>query len=283
MTIVAGFVHENGVLICSDTLLANSTNAKYGAKIFPVLFNDGRALIGFSGPEVFAQGAIEQIQRSLSTHTGSPRAMSEIVEHARRNWFRAYKKIHPKSTEYLSGEQIVAAFWSAKEARVVLYRSSGESFSESPEHAECIGAGDVLGQYLIGSSAAGPSHNEREIFERAVQVLASVKAYMPQSVGGRLVAATLTHKGEAKVYGCQEITYLEGYANLINIALREFACGSLRGLRDGAFGDETLAEFDRHIRCLRQAWNDEGWCRTFSDSPAAEAENILRAFSQAAQ
>ena len=64
MTIVAGFVHENGVLVCSDTLLANSTNAKYGAKIFPVLFNDGRALIGFSGLEVFAQGAIEQIQAS---------------------------------------------------------------------------------------------------------------------------------------------------------------------------------------------------------------------------
>jgi hypothetical protein len=221
MTIAAGFVNENGVLLCADTLRANEFLSTYQSKIIPVSFPDGEALFCFSGEIKFAESAIQQCEASLKRHNRALRPLSEIAEAIRRVWARAFRDAHHRSD--LSFDQIIAAVHSERDARVGLFCSSNQSFAESTSGFECIGAGDIVTRYVLDASPGEPQIPQRRAFEAAVRALALVKRFMSSQIGGNLTAVNLTHIGNAQVYGHMDISRVAMLAEEFEDCMRPLA------------------------------------------------------------
>jgi len=278
MTIVAGFVNDNGVLLCSDTLVGNETAATYRPKILPVIFGDGRALIGFSGVEAFAHSTVERIRLSLNEYHGKPRSIGQIAENVRKVWLKAFREQHRGSD--LSYDQIMAAIWSDIDKDVGLYCTTNSSFAQSASHVECIGAGDVLARYLIGSGAAGVHVAERLAFERGIRALGIVKAFMPGSVGGNLVAVNINKAGSVKLYGAMDVSHIETFTLELDNRSRKL-CSAFASISDNDPMINELEKFLVSLGDMRKQWRKER--RGVKDYAASETRDIWRAFKQADQ
>jgi hypothetical protein len=281
MTLVVGLVNQAGVLLCADTLVSSDVAVAYESKILPVRFPDGRALIGYSGFATFAKSAIERIEVSLNRYSGGPRSLDDIVQNIRKVWFACFKESH--SGKDLSGDQILAAIWSTRDQGVRLYCSSNESFAESVQNSECIGFGDLVGRFVMGSGAGGIAIPERRAFERAVRAVGLAKDFLPSSIGGRLIAVNLSGQGLVHIHGWQDVHHVESYASDLDGAVRELSDLFFSTLMDPRALDDVLTSYSAKLRYLQEFWQSDATRNLLPDSIPPEAEGIWRAFNEADQ
>jgi len=277
MTLIVGSVNDGGVLLCGDTLVSSEVSVSYESKILPVVFSDGRALIGYSGNAVFGKGAVEQIRLSLSRYNGGPRSLEYISDHIRKVWYDCFRKSH--SGNALSYEQILVALWSKRDQDAKLYCSSNEVFAQSASGEECIGCGDLLGRFLIGSSGGTPAVAERRAFERAVIAVGLTKQSMPTSVGGNLVAVNLSKDGTARVYSFLDLYRVENYALDIDRSVRELAERVFSTIGDDTRFSEAVAAFTEGLMSLSKCWKSDLTWKMIDYLPP-EAAQIQETFSK---
>jgi hypothetical protein len=222
MTIAAGFVNDNGVLLAADTMTSDGgANTIFRSKIFPIHCEDSRVYLAFSGTATFADSFFHRCRDVLNRYSGAPRTMAEIAETIRKRWIQDFRDTHDTKGTY-SADQVVCAIFSSDEQKTGLFYSSNQWFSESPTGVECIGAGDSLARYLTSwmpvssLSRVDPAH----VMEIAVNAMGRVKAFMPASVGGNLTAVQLNHDGSCDIYSETHIKRIEKYTAKFDAAVR---------------------------------------------------------------
>lgn len=279
MTIAAGFVNRDGVLLCADTMTTDGgTSVIYRSKIIPVYFNDGKAFFAFAGEVKFIESVVQRCENALCRYNGGLRSGADIAEVVRKQWIAAFRESHnPK--DGLSGDQILCAIHSERDKRSALYNSSNQSFAMSGNDVECIGWGEAVARYLVGQhmpSGAIRELNQRRVFETAISALGRVKEFMPHAVGGNLTAVRLNSDGSEYLYGQYEIEKVETYTAEFDDLTREML-GHFANLdKPGTFNaeaDRIIAE----IKGVREQW-EGSFALPLSDSPPME---ILDAFEKA--
>jgi hypothetical protein len=78
MTIVAGFLHRDGVLICADTQQESWVMKMHAPKVGHFDCYGGKVAYAFSGHSAFAESAIQKCERKLkSTNSGDLQVILE--------------------------------------------------------------------------------------------------------------------------------------------------------------------------------------------------------------
>ena len=216
----------------------------------------------------------------MNRHNGSPRSLDDITQNIRKVWLACFRESHKDKS--LSADQIMAAIWSKKEQAVRLYCSSNEALAENV-NSECIGCGDLVGRFVMGSGAGGETIPERRAFERAVRAVGLTKSFMPSSIGGRLIAVNLSGQGLVHIHGWQDVHHVESYASDLDGAGRELSDLFFSALTDARELDDVLTSYSAKLRYLQEFWQSDATRNSLPDSIPPEAEGIWRAFNEADQ
>ena len=222
MTIAAGFVNHNGVLMCGDTMIDGGDSAHYQSKILPIRFRDGIVHIAFCGLVGFSVSASERIALRLTHYRHGPdRSIEEIMDVVRETWALVFSEKYG-NPEHTVDSQIVVSVHSKSDGRSSLIHSENEILSPSHTGVQCIGAGDKIAQYLtlwFPFSSISNIHSQHAL-EIAINALGRVKQYMPNAVGGSLVAVQLNHDGTENFYDAREINRIEKYTKEFDLLTR---------------------------------------------------------------
>jgi hypothetical protein len=150
MTIAAGFVYRDGILMCADTLMSGGAISHHQSKMVGYRFSDGAALFAFAGHSEMADAAIQQCEQALGKAQPRPRKLDQIAEAVRRVLAREYKE-HVIENGYQNTEcdySIIAAIYSQSDG-LGLYCTSRTQFKRSRRGFECIGVGETVGNLAI--------------------------------------------------------------------------------------------------------------------------------------
>jgi 20S proteasome alpha/beta subunit len=254
MTIVAGFVNDNGVLLCADTLTTDGgVTAVYRSKIIPVFLGDGKAFFAFGGDVKFSELAIQRCERMLHRYNGAPRSVAEIAETIRKQWHSAFRESHTQ--DVYSGDQILCAIHAEANAETALYSSSNQFFARATNNVECIGCGESVARYLMGSRFQSCVTTQRNAFQYAINALGRVKEFMAGSVGGNLTAVNLNHDGSEHIYSQRDIERIERYAGQFDSAARDLLIYFMDHDAPGRFEDE-FSRFAAEVNGIRWQWEN---------------------------
>jgi len=285
MTIAAGFVNHDGVLLAADTMTTDGgMSVVYQSKIIPVYFGDGKAFFAFSGEVKFSESAAERCGTALQRYNAAPRSIGNIAAAIRKEWTVAFQESHPGELS-LSGDQIICAIYSEREHKVALCKSSNLSFAVSASDVECIGWGESVARYLVGrrfpfSSLA--ALRQRHVFEIAIATLARVKDFMPNAVGGNLIAVNLSKDGSEYLYGQRDIERIESYVLQFDDVAREMLLHFMDFDRPNTFevkARNLLSEMDD----IRRHWESALADNYLADIPPMEIYNIFRKARESVQ
>jgi 20S proteasome alpha/beta subunit len=207
MTIAAGFVCQSGVLLCTDSLLSAEQMAYYDKKMVPICGHDYTAIFAFSGDPKFCVSTARQCETVLNRYCGSDRSTQQIVELVTKVWFREFKKGMPR-TEY-EGYSVVAAIWTRRNGMAELFSSARESFGEVSRGFQCIGAGELTANYVIGNSGFGIGTLESVATSTAIAAVERAKWFSPSTCGGDTVLIKLCDDGTVFAYGKKQIETVE--------------------------------------------------------------------------
>ncbi len=277
MTIAAGFVNANGVLICADTLIGNEVQSSYRSKIIGSPLSDGAALFAYSGAEAFSEGTIQRCLTALRKHSGKPRTCDEIVDAMRKLWANCYRQANGNKTTY---DQVLIAVQSNAEQKTALYYSDNTYISRSPVAYKCIGCGDYLCKYLLdsGPPLGGALYSLKRTYEGAMSALGHIKRAMPQSVAGNIIAANLFSDGRLYVFSLAEAEDIEFYSKVMydqNRSLEQFF------LNHDTVSSELFKQMSDNCHKLfcemRDSWASKRGTRRIDRPP--EAYDLMRAFN----
>jgi 20S proteasome alpha/beta subunit len=149
MTIAAGFVVQDGVLLCSDSQYSGGIKL-FKKKIFPFSIDDECSVaFALDGLEGVAKMAIHDCREAIAEMPKRKRTLKS-VRTALRVVVRSINK------DYVSpdrdGFDLIIALWLKTEAEPKLFATSGKAVNDI-YHYKCIGSGGLyLGHYLVEQS-----------------------------------------------------------------------------------------------------------------------------------
>jgi hypothetical protein len=112
MTMAAGFVVQDGIVLCTDCLYSGGVKI-HGKKIFPLPLNGGAVAFALAGHEPFAKRAIEECYSFLDGNRDFQRSVAGIkdtVEAALKKFYEEFVFTRPKDErENVRFQLLVAA------------------------------------------------------------------------------------------------------------------------------------------------------------------------------
>ena len=151
MTIAAGFVGKDGVLICSDSEHSAGGLLTHESKLTPAEFEWGKVVFASAGNAELAVAAIEKCICELESRGSRIKSRLDVVNIIESTVNAEYRKhVCPEpNPDSNSVYEILVAIWCEKDKRkqAVLYRTwQGVILGVSGHH--CIGSGYYLGRYV---------------------------------------------------------------------------------------------------------------------------------------
>jgi len=196
MTIAAGFVVRDGVLLCADTLYTPGGAKLPGAKIVASEIPCGKVIFAFAGNADFAQATIQKCLGSLRRKTpeqlATNAAIAAIVEKVLDSEYRRLVYNRPDRDQGTHDFRLLLACWNSSEEMASLYTSYETSIKACEEY-DCFGAGYYLGNYLI-RPMFHPTMSTEEAQIIATYAVARAKEYV-EGCGDRTNIVTLKHDG----------------------------------------------------------------------------------------
>ena len=148
MTIAAGLLCQEGVLVCADTEHVAWETKSQECKIHSLVFPGGRAVFAYAGNDRFAVSAIQKCEKRLKaarSKTFDPQVEIESVldKEYRRNVLSHPSQASDGNLHY----QFLIAIWVEKlQARLFI---TSETAMTEVHGFECIGMGEPLARQLI--------------------------------------------------------------------------------------------------------------------------------------
>ena len=182
MTIAAGFLCEDGIVICADREVSTGIDKWEESKIF-TLHTDAEtpktnAIIAGSGWLDYVKMTVDKI-RKRAMFMSTALEIEEVVE-------ETVLDVHRKHIRFYSGEEkpdfdLIVGI--RDDSGLILLQSIGTSVRRVPTAFSCIGVGQTLAHYL--SRKLKPQDDTAsEAASLAIQILDQVKANVPEC-GGR--------------------------------------------------------------------------------------------------
>jgi len=188
MTIAAGFLCKEGVLLCADTEHTAWAMKLQGAKLGCFGFPGGKLAYVYAGNTRFAFSAIQKCKSRLEACTDD--LLGEI-ESVLDNEYRRNVLDHPnEATDGALAYSFLLAFWDGSKTRLFV---TSQTAMQELDGYECLGGGDSLAHYVLRPSyAVGIPYRRALVI--AAHALAAVKDYVP-GCGGMSIFKFLRHDG----------------------------------------------------------------------------------------
>jgi len=175
MTIAAGFIYENGVLLCADTELSGWAMTLHSRKVEHFKCPLGTVGIAYAGNRGFAVSAIQKCKRQLVTI--SPEEALVKLERIIDKEYRRTVLSHPSHATDPNLSYSLLISICSQSGDLSLYVTEQTAMRQVPDY-ECIGIGEALAHYLVRSEFS-VGMGERATLELATFMLACVKGNVP--------------------------------------------------------------------------------------------------------
>jgi 20S proteasome alpha/beta subunit len=251
MTIAAGFVVKDGILLCADTLYTDGQTKDYRDKIFPWIGKDSAVCFAIAGNATIARMVVDDCRDALDesgTKKLSIKQALAIVRPIVKNAYEQYVDTRPVD------ERSAADFWlliaaSAASGGFRLYSSVRSSVARV-DTFECIGAGRQIGRYIIDPIY----QNDMSIAQAAVLGIHAMAAAKERvdGVAGKSQFLSI-RDGFVSTVVPQRIDSWEQYALDFRTAAERLLLSIGDDLNDQEF-EESLGRFSEQARSIRAFW-----------------------------
>jgi hypothetical protein len=253
VTIAAGFVCEEGVLLCADTEHTGWTSKFHDSKLDHFEIPGGKIAFALAGHSSFAWSAIQKCRDRL--RGVAPQDIMVELEQLLETEYRRHVLGHPNYADV--GYELLIALWASPE-RVALYATT-ETSIRKVDGFECIGIGRELASFIIRPTFLRLMP-ERKALSLAAYALVEVKesisgcggmsVYLLLQNDGNVGTLTSIHKGK-----CEQ---LEEYAKTYDFVTRELLMALADEDRDDSDFERYLIEtFNDSILEVRHKWTKE--------------------------
>jgi len=255
MTIAAGFLVQNGILLCADTQYTSGTKI-HKAKLFPGTFGSSLSVVfALAGNDGYGRMAIEDAKQAISSIPVAERSVSRItfaVREAVKIIDEEYVcKRPPNEIEGSRFELLMALRHQEEGLRLFSIR---HTFLVPVDSHECIGIGEYLAGYLIGAYKKDTSKKQAAIM--AARMLSALKSY-DANCGGFSQIIVLRSDGTfspSKWYESHvEDIHIPEFERLTRDLLSHVADVEMDDLEF----QRHLESFSKHISELRESWKQE--------------------------
>jgi hypothetical protein len=253
VTIAAGFVCEEGVLLCADTEHTGWTSKFHDSKLDHFEIPGGKIAFALAGHSSFAWSAIQKCRDRLQGV--APQDIVVELEQLLETEYRRHVLGHPNYSDV--GYELLIAVWTPPE-RVALYVTS-ETCIRKVDSFECIGIGRELASFIIRPTFLRLMP-ERKALSLAAYALVEVKesisgcggmsVYLLLQNDGNVGTLTSLHQGK-----CEQ---LEGYSKAYDFIARELLMALADEDTEDSDFERYLTEiFNQRILEVRHKWTKE--------------------------
>ncbi len=188
MTIAAGFVCSDGLVLCADTQESRDPIKLRVPKllVFPRLDvpSDRRIVIAGAGDAPMIDKLAEMIWRTVSSSDASMQAIADAVEHT---IIAEYERLFGGyQAGILNFAQLIYGIW-VKGNGVSMYQASGPVINETKEKV-CIGVGEILAHHIADRMFVA-SMRIAQVELLASYMLSHVKEYVEGCGGDTLIVS----------------------------------------------------------------------------------------------
>jgi hypothetical protein len=250
MTIAAGFLASDGIVVCADTLYSGDALNSQGSKIMSFDCEFGSAVFTFSASWIdFAQSAIQKCWKAVaSTVTGSRLTHYDMSEIIRRTLDAEYRKqVFRNPDRAARSYQLLVGLWSRVDG-LGLYISCETDLHQSVSGIEFTGGGAGLARYL----AANLHPNIKPVsgvLAVAAHVMAQVKANIT-GCGGNTHTVVLRPDGTVENHPWFDTIYKEDAAREY-VRQSDWLLGEVLSRPDDEL-EEFVSHFLAQVKDLRR-------------------------------
>jgi hypothetical protein len=259
VTIAAGFLCSDGVLLCTDTQHTAYAMKIQNTKSDDFEFPGGKLAYAYAGNTHFAVSAMQACRKHMQ-EKNHPDPLAAVEGALEREYRRNVLK-HPDHTSDGSLDyQLLLALWLPQSA-TKLYLTSKTALEEITTY-RCIGVGEYLGNYLI-EPAYTVRLEARKAFVIGAYAIAAAKEHVDGCGGmsiftllqndGRVGFLTSTHEGI-----CQNI---DGYQRPYEFLTKEL----LMSVADDELEDSDLARYIAETFTSRLLDVHRRWRKAYKD------------------
>lgn len=263
MTIAAGFVNQDGVLLCADTEQEHGSTKFYSPKIGSFPCAAGMIGFAFAGNSAFSLSAIQK----CSDHLKNISNPDDVVQELEKVLDRQYRKMvyaHPgRLSDWNIPYWLLLCFYAlGREPSLFV---THETTMRPVLDFECVGIGKDLAHYLV-STTYTTSLSEDNTIRLASYMMNRVKNYVP-GCGGPSTFLVIRKNGEVKSVNSQEATQVDEVAEEFDHAARAlFFAATDSNLPDSEFEREANA-FTSWMMSYRQFWRAQReWIERYAPS-----------------
>jgi 20S proteasome alpha/beta subunit len=254
MTIAAGFVANDGVVLCTDSLYSGGIKV-HGKKIFPMQLDGGAVAFALAGHEPFAKRAIEECFAFLGQNPDSQRSVRGIktlVEAALKRFHEEFVFTRPVGERESVWFNLLVAIASLSEPPC-LFASHETVLIPVPEH-ECFGVGYYVGHHVIETAYSRRMAVDDAVV-LAIHAVAVAKEYV-EGVGGQTQLLWIRNGTVSPFHPINSAIYTENY-------VMSFDRRSAELLFHTANPKLDEEEFQRHVdrfvsltKMMRKYWRE---------------------------
>jgi hypothetical protein len=217
MTIAAGFMSKDALIICADTLISGGVVSSHQSKLGGYKFKDGAAIFAFAGHVDFAEAAIQLCGEALRDHAkGQPRTHSQMAALVRRVLASEYKT-HVIDNNYVGtiyDYTVIVGIRSAIDG-LGLYCTNQTTMKRSRRGFELIGEGESIA--LLAARRFGDYRSYRRMEIEDITLLAAyaigeAKRHQEGSCGGGSVILVIPKNGQIYPAFGMDLPTIERYA-----------------------------------------------------------------------
>jgi 20S proteasome alpha/beta subunit len=260
MTIAAGVLCPDGVIIAADTQYTGQYHKVNATKVFGQEYGFGAVLFGLAGNEGLAQSAIEKCRSDIGAKSGSVKShatVRDIIEAVMVKHYRTHVYSIPqyKTVPWDYDFQLIIGIYVSGE-RPSLYQSYHTTMVQVVQATTGIaamGTGEHLFNFLIKSKTFSPIRSMDEMLLLITSAISRCIDYVP-NVGGNVEVAAITLDGKLTQAKRHHVALLRKYA----IAFEEQAATLLRHAESPEIDDQEfdalLGAFLGEVRAIRKRW-----------------------------
>ena len=251
MTIAAGFVYRDGVLLCSDSQLTTYTSKTDARKLGYSSGPWGVSCVAIAGNGDFATTAAQRMRDELDKLAGPDGVMS-TAERVLDRYYRKLVLSNPRHSTLPLDYSLLLTFRLPGQA-AKLYVTQDTAIREITTY-RCEGIGESLGHYLI-RYLWRPDMSEEEIVSLAAYVIASAKNNVKDCGGKTFVGCLRSVDGSLADYSNEEhVRHIENIYGWYEQEARRFMISHCT-VSDDEF-KKQLATLTKSSLRIRRLWKE---------------------------
>lgn len=249
MTIAAGFIHRDGILLCSDTQQEAAVTKFHGPKIGMFECAAGKFCFALAGRAAFATSAIQKCVEAL--RVASTQNAISILETTLDKEYRRVVYQHPDySTDHTLAYWLLIAYWPKDGRRASLFVTD-EVTLHSCYGFQAVGLGLELANVLVRPFDTDDM-GEEEAMILAAYMMAMVKENVA-GCGGISQFLAVRNDGTTSPVMNVVLDEVERVAVAYDKAAHELLLSM--AMEDDSILSQKLEEFGEHARAVRDYWS----------------------------